>query len=218
MPIFIPPSAGTFAFYTQRQDSAGFLRISTSVINVTDNAANQEIFKPGFPIRYRQILNFGTFSYGMIISYVLGVVTIASVPLPNPLGQFDIGTEEKLVNVTLEVSGSLTVGDDKLKTVMNTDFIWGYSDAYCVYARGHVETAANGANLLVTLAKGVAISDILTGPLNLDQSINPVDTGILIDPANYLFVFGSKFFLNIDQIGSITAGANLTLLTAFVFP
>lgn len=203
--------------YIRQDGAAGFTRASTSTITVTDNATNQGIFVPGLPVAYRQTAGSGSFSYGIIKSYAAGTVTIMGVSLPNPLGEFRVGPAQKVFQVALQVTGTLSVGDDQLNTVMKTAFHWLMSTAYLVAARGYVETAA-GADLHIMIGVGGAATDLLTAVLNLAQATSIVDSGITINSTNYVLAYGTKLYLNIDQIGSGTPGSNLTVELLSVLP
>ena len=209
--------SSTDATYVEQSGAAGFTRTSTSTVTVTNNSINQTIFFAGLPVRYKENAS-DVWLYGIIKSYVAGVVTIGGIPLPTTLYGFQVGPANYVSNIPLLVSGNLTVGDDKLKTAMKTNFTWRLSEAYFIYAIGVVDTAANGADLHIMLAKNSAVTNLLTAVLNLAQATTPVDTGIAIDSNIYRFLFGDKFFINVDQIGSVIAGSDLTVLAAFVFP
>jgi len=205
--------------YIRQDGAAGFTRTSTSTFTVTDNATNQCIFVPGLPIAYRTTAGSGSFSYGILKSYSSGTVTIMGIAFPSPLGELRVGPAYKVAGVTLQVAGALTTGDDKLNTVMNTVFDWPNSDAFLVAARGKVETAASGANLHVAIGVGAAGTDLFNSPvyLYLAQSTNQVDSAVNISSSNYAVDFWDKLFVNIDQVGSGTAGSDLTIQLLGVF-
>jgi len=204
--------------YIRRDGAAGFTRTSTSTFTVTDNSDNQGIFKPGLPLAYRTSAGSGAFSYGIIKSYSSGTVTIMGVALPSTVGELRVGPSHKVVQVSLQVAGELAVGDDQLKTVMATAFRWLLASGYLVGVRAWVETAAAGANLLIQLGIGAAGQDLLSSQLSLGQATTEVDSGVTISNTYYNVDFLDKVFLNVDQVGSTTAGEDLTVELISVLP
>lgn len=208
------------ASWTRGDSAAGFTRASTSTVTVTDNADNQALFQAGLPIKYRTTYGSGTYLYGIIKSYVTGTVTILGIELPVTVGELRIGPAYKVLQVTLQVSDALTVADDKIKAVMKTAFHWANLQGYIVAIRGQVETAASGADLHIAVGVGAAATDLLNSPiyLNLAQATSIVDSGVNINSTNYIVDLFDKIFVNVDQVGSGTAGSDLTLMLIIVLP
>ncbi len=111
---------------------AGYTRTSISTFTVTDNTTNQSIYKAGLPLKYRTASGSGTFYYGIIKGYSSGTITIMGAPLPTTVGEMHVGPDYKVVFAAIQITGSLTTGDDKLKTVMKSGFRWNQSEAYIV--------------------------------------------------------------------------------------
>ena len=206
--------------YRRRDSAAGFTRASNSTFVITDNAVNQAIFRPGLPIAYRTTAESGDFSYGIIKNYSSGTVTILGPALPDPLGELQVGRENMVEQVTINVQGTLSIGDDQLDAVMDTEFRWGKLLAYCVAARAQVANAATDADLHVAIGIGVAANDLLNSPvyINLAQSTTAIDSEVNINTSNYDIAYDEKVFINIDQVGSTLPGNHLTVRLTFVFP
>lgn len=200
--------------YYERSNAGGFTRGSDTTITVTDNATNQGIFIAGYPIVYKD----STDLYGMIKSYSSGTVTICGPALPSTINSFKIGPAYKVANIAFYVSGALTVEDDKLLTVMKTAYYWGGPKAYFVRGRAFVNTAAAGANLQIMFARSSAATNLLSSVLDLGTSTSVAETTTNISTTNYLTYLDDKIFLNVDQIGSSTAGSDLSVYMYWVFP
>jgi hypothetical protein len=167
-------------------------------------------------VSYRQTYGSGTLLYGIIKSYVTGTVTILGPEMPSSVGEFNVGPNYKVSNITLQVSGGLATGDDQIDTVMRTEFRWLCTTAYCVSARSYVKTAASGANLNIAIGIDAAGNDLVTTTYSLGTDTTAVDTGTNISSTNYITYYADKLFINVDQVGSTNPGSDLTCCLTFV--
>ena len=67
---------------------------------------------------------------------------------------------------------------------------------------------------------GATANDLLSSPiyLNLAQATTIVDSAVNIDSTDYEIAFLEKIYVNIDQIGSTTAGSDLTVQLLIALP
>lgn len=106
--------------------------------------------------------------------------------------------------VTLD--GTLSAGDNKLAIpIGGLDSQFG-GEIESVY--GHVKTAPVGSTLTIQLANGS--TDILSTVLTFAIS-GTTASSTAVTPANKAVANGDVIDVDIDQVGSSTAGADLTL-------
>lgn len=204
-------------FWLNRQDSAGFTRTGDTTFTVTNNADNQAIFQERKPLRYRTTLGSGTYSYGIIKSYSSGTVTIAGAALPATVGQLQVGPNHKVTYTHINIPGDMEVTTDALNNsnLVQSRFIWQAPTAYCVYLKGQVLTAAAGANLQIAPAKNSGANDIFSAVVDFGTATTLVDT-TTVNTSNYQIDPDDRILMEITQIGSTTAGSDMTVYLVFV--
>lgn len=203
--------------YYERRDAAGFTRTGDTTFTVTNNSTNQAIFKPIFPICYKD----STDLYGIIKSYSSGTVTVRGPALPATINSFKVGPQYKvyehyfiIIHATLSEDG-----DDRLLAINKTRYYWGKPPAYMVWANAFLNTGTSGGGVChVSLARNTASTDYLTSDIDISAASTSVfESTTNISTTNYLTNNNEKIFINTFQnIGS--DGHDLTVQMFWVFP
>jgi hypothetical protein len=108
--------------------------------------------------------------------------------------------------LTLPVSGTLEVGSDKSLRIQAD------CDLTLVKVRLVVKTAPTGADLIIDIHKGTGSgTTIFTTQANRPKITAGNKTGVSVAPDVTSVSEGDEFSLDIDQVGSTIAGADLTV-------
>jgi len=191
-----------------------FTRASDSTFTVTDNAANQAIFRVGVPIRYADTV--GNWRYGMVTDYAGGTVTLSGAEMTTDFDAYlQTGNPEMLRQANFYKPGEIEDGDNFMGLAT-----WQMSEGYVVRATGQLETAADGDDALVAIGIGGAGTDLITGAgqLDLGTSTDQVATTTDIDTDNYNITFEEQIFVNVDQVGSTSPGEGLLVTLQVITP
>ncbi len=216
---YVAPSAGAWTAFEAlptRTDDAAF--------TVADTAANQGIFVPGRPIRFRANPSASWF-YAMVTAYDAGAVTIAGAPYTETIGgdsgrETHFGDTARLVQETFALAGRFASAatTQALRDMLLLDYVWTRGAAHCVGFRvrplvddsgasqPHVNVSCNG-NLVGTAnaGAGLALSDAAWTATTTD-----------IDPANAAIAFGQVLEVAVDAAGTNDDARDLTLIVNLV--
>ncbi len=216
---YVAPSAGAWTVFEAlptRTDDATF--------TVADTAANQAVFVPGRPIRFRQNSGASWF-YAMVAAYAAGTVTLAGAPYTQAIGE-DSGRETRygdtarLVQETFVLAGRFASAatTQALRDMLLLDYVWIRGAGHCVGFRVRPLVDDSGAdqprvnvscdgNLVATTNSnaGLAVSDSAWTATTTD-----------IDPANSAIAFGQTLEVAIDAGGTNDDARDLTLVASFV--
>ncbi len=216
---YVTPSAGTWTALDSQP-----ARTDDATFAVTDDAANQGIFVPGRPIRFRA--NSGSsWAYAMVTAYAAGAVTIAGAPYTAIIGadagrQMQYGDMTRLVQETFALAGRFAsvATTQALRDMLLLDYVWIRGAAHCVGFRvkplvedsgasqPHVNVSCAG-NLVGTAnaGAGLAVSDAAWAATTTD-----------IDPANTAIGYGQTFEVAVEAGGTNDDARDLTLIVNFV--
>jgi hypothetical protein len=194
--------------------SSTFTYASASTFTVTDNAANQEIFTPGTPFKFRQTA--GTWKYGIVTDYTTGTVTFSGAELTAVFDdELQYGDYSRVENITFAVNG--TYGDGTTVTLLAEDllmkYLWRFGDAYLVRA-GHIhlvdDTTTNpDINVLVN---GSTVFDTDDATALTWQYFPNTE----VNETNYLVNLDDPIEIEVATAGVTGDAANLTVQLTFV--
>lgn len=158
-----------------------FTRVSDSSFTVTDNAANQEIFKIGRPIRYAD--STGWYYYGVVKNYVTGTVTLAGLPMTSSFtSALEYADMTCYVKVRFFIPGSYET-ENRLRLLQwlydaNYEFEWDQGEAYIVHIRAKTEIADSGSDGYVQ----IYINSPTTGANLIDNGLGNYKGFLMNDP------------------------------------
>ncbi len=216
---YVPPSAGAWTVF-----EALPTRTADATFTVADTVANQGIFAPGRPIRFRQN-SAAAWQYAMVTTYAAGTVTIAGAPYTAAIGadagrQMQYGDMARLVQETFAFAGrfAAVATTQALQDLLLLQYVWTRGAAHCVgfrvrplvddsgSAQPHVNVKCNG-NLVGTANSnaGLAVSDAAWTATTTD-----------ISTANAAITFGQALEVVVDAAGTNDDARDLTLIVSFV--
>ena len=204
--------------------AGAFTRATDATFGVTDNAANQDIFRVGRPLRFRQ--NSATaWQYAMVRSYAAGTVTLAGAALTAAIGadagrEMQTGDMVRLHTEALVFNGQFAdsadaalIANDLLATLL-----WPKGKAYLVHfmVRPKVDdTGAAQSRVNVTLS-GAAVCTA-----NGNAGLSVIDTAWTatttdISTTAYGVALGQSVEVSVDNNSTNHDARDLTLIATFV--
>ncbi|WP_459931798.1 hypothetical protein [Fundidesulfovibrio butyratiphilus] len=199
-------------------------RTNDATFAVADIAANQAIFAPGRPIRFRQN-DTTSWVYALVTAYNAGVVTIAGAPYTSTIGadsgrEMHSGDMARLVQETVAFAGrfAAVATTQAIQDMLLLRYVWTRGAAHCVGFRvrplvddsgadqPHVNVSCNGALVgTANAGAGLAVSDAAWTATTTD-----------ISAANAAIGFGQPLEVVIDAAGTNDDARDLTVIVNLV--
>ena len=200
--------------YSTWMSAGAFTRSDDNTFTVTDNAANQIIFSPGRPIRYRE--TSGIWRYGQVVSYIAGTVDLSGCPLTvTDDDEMQYGDFTRIVRETFSIPGVFADAADT--TLLANDLLmsynWKHGRAYLVNASHRVGMADTGAS-----QPGVNVMINGSGYISSYSTVaaTQVEIGTTnVSNTNYDINYNESLELAADAAGSNDDAKNLTFQLAF---
>jgi len=186
-------------------------RASDSTFTVTSNSVNSNAFQEGRPVRFSS--DGSSWNYAVVSDYTGGTVTIAGAPMTAGLDAYiQSGNPELVRQASFYKPGDVSTGNDYMGLAT-----WQLEDGYAVRVTGQLEGAPVDDDVSIQIGVGGASDDLLTSTLDLaDTSQGSSVTGI--DTAEYKLDFGDRIYVNLDSVGTTTAGSGLLVTLEVVTP
>jgi len=214
--VVITASGGGGASETEWTDD-GYVTTwaSSSTFTVTNDATAQAIFVKGRPLAYQLAGSGGFVKYGIVTNYSAGTVTVAGVSLGASTQTVEIKYKPLSAVVYLKslIGGNIAVGDNQFPALK-----YRPCNLAIVEVAAELEVACTGANATVTIGNNVATTDVLTSAITITASNadTAYSSGVTVSTTNQTLTANNKLFVNIDQVGSTIAGANLSVMVTGV--
>lgn len=201
-----------------------FTRTADATFTVADNATNQDIFRAGRPIRFRQ--NSGTaWMYAVIRDYTTGTVTLGGAALTAAIGadagrEMQYGDMARLHTEVLVFNGYFADGADA--TLIANDLMaqlpWPKGKAYLVHFKARPKVDDSGAaqsRVNVTLNGAAACTANASAGLAVNDAAW-VETATDVSTANYGITLGQAVEVAVDANGTNKDAHDLTVIATWV--
>ncbi len=216
-----PPQQQGIQFWNA---AGAFTRTADATFTVTDNAANQDTFRAGRPLRFRQNAT-SAWQYAMVRAYAAGTVTLAGAALTSAIGadsdrEMLYGDMTRLHTEVLVFNGYFADSADA--TLIANDLVaalpWPKGKAYLVHFKVKPridDTGAAQPRVNITLA-GNAV-----GTSNASAGLSVIDTGWTetttdINAANYGVTLGQTVEVSVDNNSTNKDARDLTVIATWV--
>jgi hypothetical protein len=201
--------------------TTAFTRTGSGSGTVTDNAANQALFRPGRPLR---ALSGSTYTYHIVTGYSAGTVTVAGPALPSTIDALAYGDVTRVVAWPGPDSGGVSGAFAQAASAqMLADYWlkssrWLLGRAHCVRFSIKATSADSGAAQSRVNLK-IGSNAVATTNSNAGLAVSAagwVDTTTDIDPAKCVVNFGGVLDLAVDANGTNKDALNLSFHSLFV--
>ncbi|MEI7594515.1 MAG: hypothetical protein WCK02_02120 [Bacteroidota bacterium] len=176
--------------------------ISLSTFSVVDNSVNQAVYAAGRPLKYK-VNGIATYRYGIVKSYISGIITILGYPLTASIQEMNYGLFSQIRQETIFINGAYA---DNITSSLNKDdngayFKWNLPKAHIVQLDAVNITAETGITKPIVNAF-IGANPVLTVGVAISNAAMWYNSGVDI-AGNY-----DVNFNDIIEIGVSTAGTN----------
>ncbi|KAF0234076.1 MAG: hypothetical protein FD177_988 [Desulfovibrionaceae bacterium] len=197
--------------------TTAFSRTGAGSGTVTNNTANQALFRPGRPLR---ALSGSTYTYHIVTAYSAGAVTVAGPALPATVDALAYGDMSRVIQETFSFNGYFADAADSalIEHDLLARYLWSHGRAYCVHfsVRPLVDDSGAAQPRVNVSCAGSAVS---TSNSNAGLAVNDsawVETAVDISAANYDITWGETLEVAVDANGTSDNARDLTVIAVFV--
>ena len=197
--------------------TSAFTRTGAGSGTVTNNAANQSLFRAGRPLR---ALSGATYTYHIVTAYSAGTVTVAGPALPTTIDALAYGDMTRVIPFERVFYGAFSdAADSALLANDNLEiFDWPMGAARLVWFRVRPKVDDSGASQ-PRINMSIAGSAVSTSNSNAGLAVSDaawVETTTDINSSNYGVVRNQRVEVSADANGSNKDAKNLTLQAVFI--